>query len=482
VLKIVLDNSFGYIQEGCETQEFLSAYRALSVKDPKCFWSPLYRAKRWDGYVHFLDRKTRQFPVGLTRSLTTILDRFKVKYELEDLRVRPEANYHPINLTGIDVTKYPYEYQGQIIEECVVAGRGIVQAATNSGKTEIMAGLAQKLNVPTLIITHTINLLDQTIERLQNRLKERVGKIGAGTWAPRKLTVGMVQTLISRLRAEEEDAMEFISSIRAVMIDECHHASSRSWLDLILSCNNAYYKFGFSGTAIKDSLIQDMRLLGGTGELIHAITNKELIDRGISAVPTIRVKNIRDSTIPASGISWDQAYEMGIVTNKVRNAAILETVSNDLLGGKRVFVIVSRIRHGELLRGLFKRSGINAEFIWGNTDAETRERLLKHFKDKHENHRCIISSTICDEGVDVPAIDTLVIAAAGKCRTTLLQRVGRALRKKVGGENVCEIIDFVDFHNIYLLKHSKERLSVYRREGFKVIREANPDTSLLLKF
>lgn len=482
MLRIVLDNSFGYIQEGCDPADFLSVYRILSVKDPKAFWSPLYRSKRWDGYIHFLDRKSRRFPVGLIRHLTTLLGRFNVQYELEDCRICPQESLLPVRLSGIDVTQYPYEYQGEIIEACVVASRGIVQAATNSGKTEIMAGVAQRLNLPTLVLTHTINLLDQTKDRLQIRLKERVGKIGAGIWTPKRITVGMVQTLISRLRSEDDDAMEFIKSIRVVMIDECHHASSRSWFDLILSCTSAYYKFGFSGTAIKESLIQDMRLVGGTGELIKVISNKELIERGISATPTIQVWDINSignsNVCGSTNLSWPEAYEMGIVKNKVRNEKIVAITKEKIDLGRMVFIIVSRVAHGELLQRMLKKRGISAEFIWGASDADTRKNILKHFKNKHENHRCIISSTICDEGVDVPSIDCLVIAAAGKCKTTLLQRVGRALRKKVDADNVCEIVDFVDFQNLYLLRHSKERLAIYRKEGFEVVRIMNNSTDL----
>ncbi len=82
---------------------------------------------------------------------------------------------------------------------------------------------------------------------------------------------------------------------------------------------------------------------------------------------------------------------------------------------------------------------------------------------------CIISTNILDEGVDVPKINVLILASGGKSAIRVLQRVGRALRKKVQGElNIASIIDFNHLGNKHLEEHSKERLKIYRKEKFEI--------------
>ena len=77
-----------------------------------------------------------------------------------------------------------------------------------------------------------------------------------------------------------------------------------------------------------------------------------------------------------------------------------------------------------------------------------------------------IATPIFDEGIDVPAIDVVVLAGAGKSHIKLLQRIGRGLRKKEGEDNTLVIHDFIDDTNKYLFKHSKARVAVYKDEKF----------------
>ena len=60
---------------------------------------------------------------------------------------------------------------------------------------------------------------------------------------------------------------------------------------------------------------------------------------------------------------------------------------------------------------------------------------------------------------------TLIMASGGKAVTATIQRIGRVLRitkeKKQG-----VFYDFIDAGNKYLFKHSKQRLSLYKKEGY----------------
>jgi len=80
----------------------------------------------------------------------------------------------------------------------------------------------------------------------------------------------------------------------------------------------------------------------------------------------------------------------------------------------------------------------------------------------------LLSTSVLDEGVDISNIDTLILAAGGKSMRQVIQRIGRALRKKKNKENKATIFDFEDNENQALRKHTKERLASYKEQEFEV--------------
>ena len=75
----------------------------------------------------------------------------------------------------------------------------------------------------------------------------------------------------------------------------------------------------------------------------------------------------------------------------------------------------------------------------------------------------MIGSTIADEGLDVPALDTLILAGGGRSSTRAFQRIGRVLRL-YKGKTRATVFDFDDKTNRMLQNHSKARMKYYRTE------------------
>jgi superfamily II DNA or RNA helicase len=79
----------------------------------------------------------------------------------------------------------------------------------------------------------------------------------------------------------------------------------------------------------------------------------------------------------------------------------------------------------------------------------------------------VAHNTIFDEGEDCPGIDALVLAEGVKVNTNVIQRIGRALRKKPG-ENTAWIVDIVPLAAKKLIEHADERCRLYEKEGYEV--------------
>ena len=94
---------------------------------------------------------------------------------------------------------------------------------------------------------------------------------------------------------------------------------------------------------------------------------------------------------------------------------------------------------------------------------------------KEGKHRCVIASSIFDEGVDVRPLSALILAGAGKSQTRALQRIGRVIRAYEGKKDAI-VIDFFD-DSKYLRKHSQARRKIYRTEPKFEISDIEMDTN-----
>jgi superfamily II DNA or RNA helicase len=128
-----------------------------------------------------------------------------------------------------------------------------------------------------------------------------------------------------------------------------------------------------------------------------------------------------------------------------------------------VLILVNRIDHGKTLADLLP----NSIFVSGSDEAEYRNSVLDRMRT--DDSGIFIATPIYDEGIDVPAVDTIILAAGGKSHVKLLQRIGRGLRKKENKENILTVHDFLDDTNMYLLEHSQERADTYASEKFETI-------------
>ena len=133
--------------------------------------------------------------------------------------------------------------------------------------------------------------------------------------------------------------------------------------------------------------------------------------------------------------------------------------------GQSVLIIVTRIGHGKALTEKLLYKGTMAFFVQGASTIKERQKSLSILA--HGLPQAIVATPIFDEGVDVPALDVIILACGGKSHIKLLQRIGRGLRRK-DGDNILHVYDFLDDTNKYLLNHSEERIDVYRKEAFQV--------------
>lgn len=468
----------------------LEVQRILSYRVAGAEHSTSFKMGNWDGRSSFLDFRTGSFPAGFVHFVSAHLRRDG--HEVRLVRKPLPLALGPENPV---VDSFPeqekYDYQREVVRRLTKHGQIIAQVATGGGKSRIARIAFARINRPTLFLTTRGILMYQMKDAFENDLKIPCSVLGDGKFGHtdetgkqfiKKMSVGMVQTLTSRLQLPCPDddvdtqnkqtrirnqTISLLEKFEFVILEEAHEASGNSYFDILKHCKNAHYRLALTATPfMKDDEEANMRLMASSGPIAIKVTEKILIDSGILAKPYFKVVKLQTKPLKLMrGTAWQAAYRLGIVENDERNQHIVTETLRAVKHGLSVMTLVQHKKHGENLLALFAKHGLRAEFIQGADDQPERKRALSKLTKGEID--VLIGTTILDVGVDVPAVGMIILAGGGKAEVALRQRIGRGLRAKKFGPNVALIVDFDDPHNNYLKTHAAQRHSIIKdTEGF----------------
>ena len=466
---------------------------------------PKYRKGTWDGYISLYQRRGGTFPGGLMGRALTRLQELGVDVSIED---RSQSPLTEPELAGGTSNIELRPYQIEACDRAMIAKRGVFDAATGTGKTEIMGEMIRRLACRSLIIVASRDLARQTIRRFQGTERDAgrltfpnadpehlYGIVGDDVDSPGLVTVALYQTLVRRLMpvctlcgasgeleqrtcgvrkggqrcggeldfTESEAAQEWLASFDALHLDECHRASAQTWWPVVNSIP-AYWRFGYSATPFKSDPITELKLVGATGEIFYSLPAKEAVKDGWLTEPFVITV---DPNFPPlhDEEQYIDSYRDGIVEHVKRNrliAAIAQGTSEEW--NVPTLILVQWIEHGRNIRRALREIDVRAEFISGQASTEERLAIMEALRDGRI--KCVISTTIFDEGVDVPEIGALILAGGGKAPHKVIQRIGRGLRV-VEGKEYLAVFDVWDSHSDkFLIGHSRQRLRAVKDAGF----------------
>ncbi len=440
---------------------------------------PKYRRGTWDGWISLYQRRTRIFPGGLLQRVVDHLRGLGVEVAVEDRSQPPQKE---LLLAGGTNSTDLRDYQLDATERAVAVKRGVFDAATGLGKTEIMGEMIRLLEARSLIIVASRDLAWQTIERFQNTLTfpyadqdSLYGIVGDDVDQPGLITLAMYQTLHRRLEAEPEETREWLASFDAIHLDECHRAPAKTWWPIINACP-AYWRFGYSATPFKSDVVTELKLVGATGEIFYSFKAKEAVKEGWLTEPVVTIVKPDFPIVLDEEARYVTAYREDLVDHEKRNRLIADIAHGTSQGWDvPTLILVQWIDHGKNIRRALRQLDLKVDFISGSAPTDQRRAALKALGDG--TIKCLISTTIFDEGVNVPEIGALILAGGGKARHRVIQRIGRGLRV-VPGKEYLAVFDFDDAHSPkHLLGHSRQRLQAVKDAGF-TYQELTPKQTL----
>lgn len=384
-----------------------------------------------------------------------------------------------------------YPFQEFALHKICLHRRGVFQIPTGGGKTVLALAIIASKAVPTLIIVHTKELLQQWIDRIETFLnipREEVGIIGEGVcFVGDRITVGIVNSLVNNLTPE-------FQKFGMVIVDECHRTPAETFTKVV-NFFRARYKYGLTATPYRrDGLSEVIHFY--LGKTIFKLSIHDAQKMGFIMTPLLKTfitefkhpfpyicLKCKKKTMahyeecPNCGGKIEQVIDY----TKLLSALVKDPLRNDIITAQLksimekkdkdaiILCVSDRAAHVKALQELINYE--KSVLLTGKIADGKRKKIVSDLR-AGEKDLIFATTQLIGEGFDLPNISGIVLTtpirgkSGDKRSPRLAQVVGRALRPADGkGQPV--IYDFVDIKVPILLGSFKSRKKVYRELGIE---------------
>ncbi len=343
-----------------------------------------------------------------------------------------------------------------IVEIAMECDQGVIVAPSGSGKTIVGLELVARRQLPTLILVHRKQLLDQWVERIQTFLgiaKTHIGQYsGIKKKIGKQITVGLLQSL-----ARKGDLSELKDKFGTIIVDECHHIPAATFREVVAQLNPKYL-YGLTATPRRKH--NDEKLIYiYIGEIIARMETSDTTPvSNLPYKPPEIVIRVTTLAVPFK-FTTDQFQLLAkvICFDTARNQMVVEDILTQVSDNKRVLVLSERKEHLEVL-AMYLKGKCETIVISGDDSERSRTSKLKQIDSGHYG---VILSTgqFFGEGLDIRSISSLILAFPFAFEGKLIQYIGRL--RDGGGQKT--IVDYRDENIPFLEKQFKQRERYYNK-------------------
>lgn len=365
-------------------------------------------------------------------------------------------------------------------------GGAMAQLPCGYGKTILAIAIAVHLKRRTMVFVHKEFLMKQWVARI----KSFAPNAKVGIVQQKKIQIKDMDIVVAMVQsvAGKDYPKELLETIGFLVIDESHHMAAQFFSQAIpkIPCK---YVLGLSATPRRSDGLQRL-LEWSMGKIAFAVERKT---ENVRIVQMIYENGQQKELTARNGTNLRPQMINALVAERARNAVILEILVSimtpfdmtqfkngtlfDLLSEeslqlvlcklkkRKVLVLTDRLDHIDVLLGAVKQIlGVKCysygKYIGGMSELQ-----------RDASAECSIifgTYSMASEGLDIPALDTLILASP-KC--DIEQSVGRILRPCYGKQTPV-VIDIVDPFS-YFQNYGWRRRSYYLKQKYSIIRESH---------
>ena len=451
----------------------LSEYFTFDVPGSK--FMPQYRNKYWDGKIRLFSTHTGEIYVGLLDKIVSWAKKFDYSVEFKNNKFygTPLEENEMISFEGVKeymnrISKHkPRDYQIDAVYDALKYNRKLLISPTASGKSLMIYSIVRyfsEKNNKILLVVPTTSLVEQMYKDFDDYgwdAESFCHKIYSGKEKNTNKNV-----IITTWQSIYNLPRSFFDNFNVIIGDEAHLFKSKSLVSIMTKCDNAKYRFGFTGT-LDGSQTHKWVLEGLFGPSYKVTQTKELIEKGHLSKLQIKILLLKHNEHKFNEYEDEIQY---LITHEKRNNFI-KNLALDLKGN--TLVLFNRVEsHGLPLYELINNSANNDRkifFVHGGVDVNEREKV-REITEKENNAIIVASYGTFSTGINIKNLHNVIFASPSKSRIRNLQSIGRILRK---GDNKSEAIlyDISDdctykSRKNYTLNHLIERIKIYNEEKF----------------
>lgn len=356
-----------------------------------------------------------------------------------------------------------YPYQEKATQAIFRAKNGVVVMPCGAGKTQTALEAVSRIGGRTLWLTHTQDLMNQSMNRAKSCLE--IDSKTFGTITGGKVNIGTSLTFATVQTMSKIDLRQYENAFDVVIVDECHHAIGSPTRVMqfykVLSSLSARYKIGLTATPKRaDGLERSMfALLGG----IICEISKDEVKHTTCPVEVHGIKTgykpDYDAVLAGDGtLNYAQ-----LVDDLTHNEERFEFVKS-VIPKTSTLVLANRVEYLQRLCDEYEGNAICLSTLGQSKKAkEIRKESLRKL-DSGEIDCIFATYQLAKEGLDCPNLRYVVLATPEKDETTVTQAVGRVGRK-ADGKEVGIVLDLIDDFGM-LYGWMKKRRGYYKKNDY----------------
>jgi len=354
------------------------------------------------------------------------------------------------------------------------ATKALLISATGTGKTYLSAFDIRNFSPErALFIVHREQIAKQALESYKNVFGD-TRSMGILSGNSKDIDKDFIFSTVQTLSKDDVLSTFVKNEFDYIIIDEVHKAGAMTY-QKIVDYFEPKFLLGMTATPERTDDFDIFKMFDYN--VAYEIRLQQALEEDLLC--PFHYFGITDITI--DGNELDENTDFKYLIDDERVTHILNKIKFYGYYGDRVkgLIFCSDKKEAKTLSDKFNERGLRTLALTGDNSQQEREDAIQRLE-QDENVDCldyIFTVDIFNEGVDIPAVNQVVMLRATKSAIIFVQQLGRGLRKNNNKEYVV-VIDFVGNYNSNFLipialsgdrTYNKDTIRKYVMEGNRII-------------
>lgn len=425
---------------------------------------PSYKNGSFDGWIRLFNLGSRTMSSGLYTKVIEFAETRGYSYVIdpsEDTTITapgfqtPGVSYESVKTYMESLNLHAHgekldirEYQIMGVVVALRDRQAILVSSVGSGKSMmlycVIRYITEELGLRVLLMVPTIGLTSQ----MRADFKDYSTHNGYDVDKNVHLITGGVEKVtdkpivVSTFQSLKGLLAPYFNSYGAIITDEGHKIAAKSFQDIYGKATKVPFRLTCTGT-MHDTKCNQLTMIGLTGPVNDIALTKDLI--AAKQLVPLKIKSISLNYPPdlcklAKKMTYEEEINW-IITHPKRN----NFIKNLAVSCKGTTLVFFRfIEQGkDIYNRILDEVGENRKVFLIDGDVSKEDRELIRLAAGEGDPILVVSYGTMSAGVNMPAVENMIIAHPVKSKITFLQSIGRGLRLRAG-KLFCNLFDIGD--------------------------------------